>query len=378
MRPAGNRRNDVASVASATAELRSAWTLRLRSGQACEGARPHTIRDLGRFQRALLRWYDQHRRELPWRKTRDPYRIWLSEIMLQQTRVAAVVDHYRIFLKRFPNVQALAAATEDAVLAAWSGLGYYRRARMLYQCAQELVRKRGGRFPQTAEALRALPGIGRYTAAAIASIAFAEPVAVVDGNVERVLRRLTGIDLATPQTWQHAQALLASSRPGDFNQAMMELGATVCLPRQPRCPTCPVRKWCVTQPSNFNQGANGTITMEKDAPQSNRTLTLHSSRRIKKEIWCVLNQRNGSIRLVRRPRRSPLMPGMWELPQVSRRQTPIPVAWRIFRHSITVTDYAVHVHTAPAAKGKWIPIADISHFPITGLTRKILKAAGVI
>jgi A/G-specific adenine glycosylase len=335
-------------------------------------------RDLGRFRRALLRWYDQHRRDLPWRKARDPYRIWLSEIMLQQTRVAAVVDHYRIFLKRFPNVQALAAATEDAVLAAWSGLGYYRRARMLYQCAKELVQTHGGRFPQTAEALQSLPGIGRYTAAAIASIAFAEPVAVVDGNVERVLQRLTGIDLTTPQTWQHAQALLASSRPGDFNQAMMELGATVCVPRQPRCPTCPVRKWCVTQP--FNQGANGTITMERRASPPGGTLALNSSRRIKKEIWCVLNRRNGRIRLVRRPQKTALMPGMWELPQLSqkRRRPPVTAAWRTFRHSITVTDYAVHVHTARTAKGKWIPVADISRFPITGLTRKILKAAGVI
>ncbi|MGB9203051.1 MAG: A/G-specific adenine glycosylase, partial [Terriglobales bacterium] len=258
MRPVRNRRTGVRSrTTQATAELRSAWTLRLRSGQAHEGARPHTSpgarpyasKDLADFRRALLGWYDQHRRELPWRKTRDPYRIWLSEIMLQQTRVAAVVDHYRIFLQRFPDIQALAAATEDAVLATWSGLGYYRRARMLYQCAKELVRKHGGRFPQTAEALQTLPGIGRYTAAAIASIAFAEPVAVVDGNVERVLQRLTGIKLTTPQTWQRAQALLASSRAGDFNQAMMELGATVCVPRQPRCPTCPVRKWCVTQPS---------------------------------------------------------------------------------------------------------------------------------
>ncbi len=341
---------------------------------------PPTGKNLAVFRKALLRWYDRHRRELPWRKTRDPYRIWLSEIMLQQTRVAAVVDHYRIFLKRFPNVQALAAATEDAVLAAWSGLGYYRRARMLYQCAQELVRKHGGRFPQTAEALQTLPGIGRYTAAAIASIAFAEPVAVVDGNVERVLQRLTGIDLTTPQTWQNAQALLASSRPGDFNQAMMELGATVCVPRQPRCPTCPVRKWCVTQPSNFNQGANGTIIMEGGASRPGGTLTLKSSRRIKKEVWCVLNRRNGRIRLVRRPRKSLLMPGMWELPQLSQKRppSPVPAAWRTFRHSITVTDYAVHVHRARTAKGKWIPVANISQFPITGLTRKILKAAGVI
>ncbi len=329
---------------------------------------------LATFRSALLRWYDQHRRDLPWRKTRDPYRIWLSEIMLQQTRVAAVLDHYRIFLKRFPNVQALAATTEDAALAAWSGLGYYGRARRLHQCAKELVRKHAGRFPQTAKALQTLPGIGRYTAAAIASIAFAEPVAVVDGNVERVLQRLigievTGINLTTPQTWQHAQALLASSQPGDFNQAVMELGATVCVPRQPRCPVCPLRKWCV-----------GAITMERRASPPGRTLVRNQSRRVRKEISCVLYRRNGRIRLVQRPRKSPLMPGMWELPQRSQEPggTPVPVPWRTFRHAITVTDYTVHVHTAPVGKGKWIPVASISHFPITGLTRKILKAAGVI
>ncbi len=334
-------------------------------------------KNLAAFRRALLRWYDLHRRDLPWRKTRDPYRIWLSEIMLQQTRVAAVVDYYRSFLKRFPNVQALAATAEDAVLTAWSGLGYYHRARRLHQCARELVQKHAGRFPQTAEALQTLPGIGRYTAAAVASIAFAEPVAVVDGNVERVLQRLigieaTGTDLTTPQIWQHAQAFLASSRPGDFNQAMMELGATVCVPRQPRCPTCPLRKWCAN--------ANGTMTMERRASSAGRTPILNSRRRIKKEISCVLYRRNGRIRLVERSRKSQLMPGMWELPQLSQKRTGTlaSVPWRTFRHSITVTDYTVHVHAAPVAQGKWIPVTNISHFPITGLTRKILKAAGVI
>ncbi len=149
----------------------------------------------GRFRRALLAWYDRNQRDLPWRRTRDPYPIWLSEIMLQQTRVAAVLEHYRIFLQRFPNIGALAEASEDAVLAAWSGLGYYRRARMLHRCAQEIVGQHGGRFPQFAADLRELPGIGRYTAAAIASIAFGEAVAVVDGNVERVLQRVGGREI---------------------------------------------------------------------------------------------------------------------------------------------------------------------------------------
>jgi A/G-specific adenine glycosylase len=344
-------------------------------------------KDLSGFRRALLRWYDQHRRDLPWRETRDPYSIWLSEIMLQQTRVAAVVDHYRIFLKRFPNVQTLAAASEDDVLAAWSGLGYYRRARMLHRCARQIAEQHGGCFPQNSEALLALPGIGRYTAAAIASIAFAEPVAVVDGNVERVLQRLIGakmsgtkmigVNLTTPQKWRHAQALLAKPRPGDFNQAMMELGATVCVPREPRCLVCPVRKWCVTQ---------GEVP--RAAPPS---------RQKKKQIWCALEwrqgegegngNRGGKVRLVQRPRKVSLMPGMWELPQSSEPPRPLPASahWRTFRHSITITDYTVHVlrntrllEALSAAKGKWIAIDRIPRIPITGLTRKILKAGGII
>ena len=340
-----------------------------------------STKDLVHVRRALLRWYDEHRRDLPWRETGDPYRIWLSEIMLQQTRVAAVLDHYRIFLERFPNVQALAEASEDAVLAAWSGLGYYRRARMLHQAAQQIAKQHGGCFPQNSEAWLALPGIGRYTAAAISSIAFAEPIAVVDGNVERVLQRFIGINLTTPQICQHAQALLADSRPGDFNQAMMELGATVCVPREPRCPMCPVQKWCATQQS-----------MERRASPPGGAPMPNSTRQVKKEIWCVLNQRIGGIRLVQRPRKASLMPGMWELPQTSElpRLLPASAHWRTFRHSITVTDYTVHVvrntslrntplpDAPPDAQGRWIAIDRIPQIPITGLTRKILKAGGII
>ena len=319
------------------------------------------------FRRELLAWYDQHARDLPWRRTRDPYAIWLSEIMLQQTRVAAVLEHYRIFLERFPDVQALAAASEDDVLAAWSGLGYYRRARMLHQCAREVAENRGGRFPQTAEELRTLPGIGRYTAAAIASIAFAEPVTVVDGNVERVLQRVTGKILSTARVWEEAQRRLSTNRPADFNQAMMELGATVCLPREPRCLICPVRKGCATQ---------GEVPRTKiTAPQQ------------KKQIWCALQKRDGEVRLVRRAKKASLMAGMWELPQWVDLPQAVPseAPWRTFRHSITVTDYTVHVfrdgRTKRAAKvprGQWIPIEKILQLPITGLTRKILKADGVI
>ncbi len=335
---------------------------------------PVSSKDVAAFRRALLRWYDANRRDLPWRSSHDPYRIWVSEIMLQQTRVAAVLEHYRIFLERFPNVETLAAAPEDKVLAAWSGLGYYRRARMLHRCAKEIVGQRGREFPHTAEELQTLPGIGRYTAAAIASIAFAQPVAVVDGNVERVLHRLTGSNLAAAKTWEHAQSLLANSRPGDFNQAMMELGATICTPREPLCLVCPVRKWCATR---------GESPRAAQPPRQN-----------KKEIWCMLEcrgmeSRNGGgtqkIRLVQRPKTDSLMPGMWELPQSCAPPTSNSAAhWRTFRHSITVTNYTVHVLRGAfsadrrATKGKWVAIDRIAHTPITGLTRKILRAGGII
>jgi A/G-specific adenine glycosylase len=185
------------------------------------------------FRARLLAWYDAHARDLPWRKRHDPYRVWVSEIMLQQTRVAAVIEHYREFLRRFPTVQKLAAAREASVLAAWSGLGYYRRARMLHTAAKLVIRESDGKFPKTAQEWRDLPGIGRYTAAAIASIAFGEPVAVVDGNVERALQRIHQKACTGGEIWAAAASLLDPHRPGDFNQAMMELGATVCTPRTP-------------------------------------------------------------------------------------------------------------------------------------------------
>jgi A/G-specific adenine glycosylase len=338
-----------------------------------EGARPRVV-----FRRALLTWYDEHRRDLPWRRTRDPYAIWISEIMLQQTRVAAVLEHYKVFLENFPSVEALAAAAEDSVLAIWSGLGYYRRARMMHRCAKELVDNHDSRFPETAEALQDLPGIGRYTAAAIASIAFGEPIAVVDGNVERVLQRLSGTELNVPQMWHQAQTLLARDRPADFNQAMMELGATVCVPGEPRCEACPVRKWCVFlhMERQFSPAKNPT-----------RVQDVRPSRQTKKEIWCLLSQKGGQVRLIQRSKQDSLMPGMWELPHltaapsISRPST----HWRTFRHSITVTNYRVHVLRddrmpvlAPPVKSKWIAVATIPQIPITGLTRKILKADGII
>src|SRR4051812_29993777 len=206
-------------------------------------AMPTPRLNVRKFRAQLLAWYDRQQRPLPWRKTKSPYRIWVSEIMLQQPRVAVVIERYRQFLKRFPSLRSLADSRESQVLAAWSGLGYYRRARSLRKAAQVVVREHGGRIPSDVSQLKTLPGIGEYTAAAISSIAYGQPHAVVDGNVRRVLTRILGKPLSGTSSWKHAQALLATERPGDFNQAMMELGATICLPT-PKCATCPVQDLC--------------------------------------------------------------------------------------------------------------------------------------
>ncbi|HTM38872.1 MAG TPA: A/G-specific adenine glycosylase [Terriglobales bacterium] len=313
--------------------------------------------DLDRFRDALLGWYRRNRRDLPWRRTLDPYAIWVSEIMLQQTRVTAVIAHYNRFLKRFPNVQKLAAARESSVLGHWSGLGYYRRARNLHAAAKAVVREHAGVFPRTAAGLQTLPGIGRYTAAAIASIAFDEASAVVDGNVERVISRLSGCTIASHQIWEAAAVLLENEHPGDFNQAMMELGATVCRPAEPNCLACPVRSFCRTR-GRHSAGRKRT-------------------RQVKREIAYALEQGGNSVRLVQRGANEQLMPGMWELPQVE-----VPAQHKLLfslRHSITVTDYRVRVlSVAGELAGTWIKYSRLAALPLTGLTKKILRRAGVI
>ena len=326
----------------------------------------------GNFRQSLLAWYAANARDLPWRRDKDPYRVWVSEIMLQQTRVAAVIEHYREFLRLFPTVQKLAAAKEESVLAAWSGLGYYRRARMLHVAAKVVARECGGEFPKTAAEWRDLPGIGRYTAAAIASISLGEAVAVVDGNVERVLQRLHGTQLLGDDFWKHASNLLDPHRPGDFNQAMMELGATVCTPKAPSCLTCPVMQLCSTRGERqFGQVA---------------------SRQAKREIDVALHRRNGSIFLIQRPADARLMAGMWELPQIeakafserpksrSRNSQGSSPLFSV-RHSITVTDYTVRVwkRADPQSRaGTWVSCGRLSRIPLTGLTRKILRKAGAV
>ncbi len=203
-----------------------------------------------RLRRALLRWYDREARDLPWRRTTEPYPVWISEVMLQQTQVATVEPYYERFLAAFPSVEALAAAEIDAVLKQWEGLGYYRRAKNLQKAARVVVDQLDGRLPRTADGWRALPGIGRYTAAAIASIAFSEAAAVLDGNVKRILARILAIEdsidlpAVEAELWRAAEAMVTAYRPGDVNQAMMELGARICTPRAPQCLTCCVRKAC--------------------------------------------------------------------------------------------------------------------------------------
>ena len=249
--------------------------------------------DVSEFRMRLLQWYDRDHRSLPWRKTRSPYRIWVSEIMLQQTRVAVVVQRYREFLKRFPSLRSLARSRESEVLAAWSGLGYYRRARSIREAARVLVKNHGGRVPKDFEILKTLPGVGEYTAAAIASIAFAKPRAAVDGNVKRVLTRISGRSMTGGTYWKSAQGLLSPTRPGDFNQAMMELGATVCTPK-PDCKGCPVSDLCVSR--------------ERTAKLTGKP----RARRVRQEL--ALAVRNRGVYLVRRPKSAGIMPSMWELP----------------------------------------------------------------
>jgi A/G-specific adenine glycosylase len=202
------------------------------------------------FRRSLLKWFRHNKRDMPWRRVRDPYRVWLSEIMLQQTRVAAVIPYFERFLGLFPTVRHLANASEASVLSAWSGLGYYSRARNLHRAARRIIEQHDGEFPQDREQVLQLPGIGEYTSAAILSIAYEQPHAALDGNVARVLARLGALrgDLRTPDTWRrlgdHASLLLARHTPGEWNEAMMELGATVCTPVSPLCEKCPVARWC--------------------------------------------------------------------------------------------------------------------------------------
>jgi A/G-specific adenine glycosylase len=335
-----------------------------------------------RLRQRLLAWYQQNKRDLPWRQTADPYAVWISEIMLQQTRVVAVIERYQAFMQRFPTVHSLAQAPVEEVLALWSGLGYYRRARMLHQAARFAAEQLQGKLPPTAKELRVLPGIGSYTGAAIASIAFGEPVAAVDGNVERVLCRLSGweIDSGNKSAVRREVEKLAAElvdplHPGDFNQAMMELGATVCTPRSPQCRNCPIAGDCETR------GEHKTVARP---PMQSRAvahaLAVRSGRKKGPEDQEVL--------LEQRPAELTVMPGLWELPALRNPAVPEEDLRMTVRHAIMQVNYIVRICSAvegdvaaltvPGGKRRWVPLGEAGGMALTGLARKVLTRAHLL
>jgi A/G-specific adenine glycosylase len=328
------------------------------------------------LRRKLLRWYDRNRRDLPWRRTADPYRIWVSEVMLQQTRVQAVIPYYRNFLRHFPNLRALAAAREEELLACWSGLGYYSRARNLQRAAQVMVREHQGKFPRDYEAALALPGVGRYTAAAVLSIAYGKALAVLDGNVARVLSRLCAIpaDVKTARgkekLGQLASELVSPKRPGDFNQAMMELGATVCLPQQPRCPQCPLRRHCTAYARD--EVEHFPPPRKKVKPVERRLLAV------------FIQDSEGRCLMVRRPQRANWLAGFWELPMWEQESDDVRPGIALekqigtVRHTITENRMLVRVFSASMRgkkifpSGRWMARSEFASSPITTISRKAL------
>lgn len=335
------------------------------SGQA--GAKKTRKREPGSsISSKLIAWYEQNKRDLPWRRTSDPYRIWLSEVMLQQTRVTTVIPYYEKFLARYPRVEDLAAAPESDVLAMWAGLGYYSRARNMHAAAKQVAA--AGGFPGSHAGIRALKGVGDYTAAAIASLSFGLPHAVLDGNVMRVLTRLDADagDIKSPAVKKRLQAranaLLDPGRPGEFNQAIMELGAIVCVPADPRCLICPVRDGCVA----FRQGR------QREFP-----VKLRDNRVVEVEESLLVIERGGKLLLWRRPADSTRMAGFWELPEA--RQLPDAEAGArlgVFRHSITIHRFEIRVFEAsigePPEGFVWIAKKELETLPLSTMTRKAL------
>jgi A/G-specific adenine glycosylase len=361
-----------------------------------------TTSELKKFRTELLSWFATYQRDLPWRRDRDPYRIWISEIMLQQTRVAAVIPYFEKFCTRFPNVRALAEAEEAEVLRMWSGLGYYSRARNLQAAAQQIVREHGSTFPTTEEHIRALRGIGKYTTNAILSIAFGKKHAVVEGNVARVVARLEAIrgDLRESERWESLQRtadhLLAAEAPGAWNQAMMELGATVCTPRSPQCLLCPVAKFCRAQKLGLQE-----LIPEKRKKRATVSVQLAAA---------VLLDDRGKCILLPPPKKSTekplagdiptLVSKMWHFPTTAVSEDPstdlrrhlknvvgikgLPsrfVALPKIRHAVTyrainLLPFRVQFKKLPRIAGaKVILLKDFSSLPVSNLTRKVARAA---
>ena len=332
------------------------------------------------MQKQLLRWFDRHARKLPWRSQaarRDPYRVWVSEIMLQQTQVATVIPYYRRWLRRFPNLRALAGAKPAAVLKAWEGLGYYSRARNLHAAAREVVQCHGGRLPATRDDLLGLPGIGRYTVGAILSIAFGQPEPLVDGNVARVLARLFGLrqnvksGAGQARLWKLAGALVPAKRPGAFNESLMELGATVCSPQNPRCDACPLNRFCVALRRGRTEQLPNTGKRPKSRAVRQRALL----------IW-----RDGRVLIRRRPAGG-LLGGFWEFPgdELSAVRHDAGRRVAVVRHGVMNDRLTVEAFDCPwrggepSAKDKgirwrWATPSDLKRLTFTGAHRKIIRS----
>jgi A/G-specific adenine glycosylase len=301
----------------------------------------------------LARWYQRHRRDLPWRRTRDPYAIWISEIMLQQTRVAAVIPYYERFLERFPDARSLAGATENQVLARWGGLGYYSRARNLHKAAQVITAL--GAFPRDVQGLRELPGVGAYTAAAIASIAYDLPHAAVDGNVRRVAARIANDGAVDAQAL--ADRLLDRRHPGRSNQALMELGALVCLPRDPQCEVCPLVRDCAAH----RHGTQAGLPPRRERPA-----------RVTLARTLLAIRRRGRILLTP----SPLVDGFWDLPEpfhgarLGRRLG-------LFRHAILNRQYQFELRQGSASRtpreSRWYTKQELHEIPLSTTAKKALR-----
>jgi A/G-specific adenine glycosylase len=334
--------------------------------------------------KTLLAWYDRHGRNLPWRAppgTRpDPYRVWLSEIMLQQTTVGTVGPYFDRFVASWPNIAALTAASLDEVLQLWQGLGYYARARNLHACARTIVERYGGVFPEEAEALRALPGIGDYTAAAIAAIAFDRREAAIDGNVERVVARLYAVQEALPDAKTRLRALAAAlvpgRRAGDFAQALMDLGATICTPRRPRCILCPWRSCCAAAASGLTE----ELPLRREKPE----------RPLRHGVAFWLTRGDGAVLLRRRPEKG-LLGGMTEIPSTSWRAAPWALAEALgvapaaatwsplpgtVRHGFThfLLELAV-VAGVGTAEGIWSPVERLGDHALPTLMKKVARHA---
>lgn len=320
---------------------------------------------------ALLRWYRRAKRDLPWRRDPTPYRVWVSEIMLQQTTVAAVTPKYEAFLRRFPDPAALAAAPEEDVLSHWAGLGYYSRARNLHRAAAAIMTEHGGRIPADFDAILSLPGVGRYTAGAVLSIALGKPYPVVDGNVIRVLSRLLGMpgrtgDPAFVRTiWSEAEKILSREKPGDWNQALMELGATLCSPRAPSCDACPLTGHCVAFQKN----------LQSAFPEPN---TPRQSVRVR---WtCLWIEKNRQVLLWRRSSKERLLKNLWGFPEAERLRATNGAPIAHVDHSITCHRLSVELRTGVLRNGAplpreahWVPRRELPQRLVSSLWRKLLR-----